>query len=161
MKEFICYRLEHEKINDNIRSAVDNFAIGMGDRFLQCNAVARICNAMSSLFADAMIGQSLIFRRGDRPTPCRTRAEASRAQASFAVNSAVRQLDPSSYGLVRSSSSSSSLSREHSLARRAPRYGRHLSHRRRAPHRDGAQAPQRRACVSCQHASHRRSAGRC
>ena len=137
----ICFRIDHEKINDNIRNAVDTFAIGMGDIFLQCHAIARFCNAMASLLADALIGHSLIFRRGDRPTPCRTRAKASRAQASFAVNSAVRKLDPSSSGLVRSASYSSSFSREHSLARRAPRYGRHLSHRRRAPHRDGAQAP--------------------
>ena len=83
-----CFRIDHEKINDNIRNAVDTFAIGMGDIFLQCHAVARICNAMSSLFADAMIGHSLIFRRGDRPTPCRTRAEASRAQASCGTNNA-------------------------------------------------------------------------
>ena len=146
-------------------NAVDTFANGMGDTFIQCHVAARLCNATPSLFADAMIGHSLIFRRGDRQTPCRARAEASRAQASFAPNNAGRKLDPSPTdcgycGLLGSSSSTSSFSREHSPARRAPRYGRRLSHRRRAPHRDGAQAPQRRACVSCQHASHRRSADR-
>ena len=155
-----------------MRNVIDTLAIGMGGIFLQCQAVARICNAMSSLFADAMIGQILIFRRGDRPTigdrptPCRTRAEASRAQASFAPNNAGRKLDPSPTdcgycGLVRYSSSAASFSREHSPARRAPRYGRRRSHRRRPPHRDDAQSPHRRACVSRQHASHRRLTSRC
>ena len=50
-----------------MRNVIDTLAIGMGGIFLQCHVVARFCNAMSSLFADAMIGQSLIFRRGDRP----------------------------------------------------------------------------------------------
>ena len=122
----------------------------MGCIFLQCEAVARFCNAISSLFADAMIGQILILRRGDRPKPCGTRAEAARAQASFAPNNAGRRLDPSSSSVYASSSASA---REHSVARRAPRYGRPRSHRRRSPHpHQRPQAPRRRACVSCQHA---------
>ena len=101
MKEMVCFRIGHEKINATITNAVDTFANGMCDIFMQRNVVTRPFNATSSLFADAMVGQSLTFLRGDRPTLGRTRAEASRAQASFAVNSAVRKLDPSSCGLVR------------------------------------------------------------
>ena len=107
-----------------MRNVIDTLAIGMGGIFLQCHVVARFCNAMSSLFADAMIGQSLIFRRGDRPTPCRTRAEASRAQASFAPNSAGRKLDPiptdcCCCGLVGYSSSSSFFTRAFACSSRA------------------------------------------
>ena len=69
MKEIICFRIDHEKTNENMRNVIDTLAIGMGGIFLQCHAVARFCNAMPSLFVDAMISQSLICRRGDRPKP--------------------------------------------------------------------------------------------
>ena len=105
---------------------------------MQCHVVARPCNATPSLFADAMVGQSITFLRGVRPTLGRTRVEASRVGWVLVL--------AGSFGFR---NLLFSLSRVHSLARCSPFDGRHFSHRRPTPHR---QASQRRACVSCYHA---------
>ena len=57
----MCFRLGHENNNDAARNAVDTFANDMGDMFIQCHVVARLGNAKSSLFADAIVSQRFTF----------------------------------------------------------------------------------------------------